>query len=431
MGKGHFRVYFCRRTPLAAVTSRATVSSQQPEPSQSQAPAERVPLPPTVRAVVVDVVVTNEGEPVRWPDQDKFQVQENGEPQKINYFEDTPGSPPPPSPTSYPSPTQRLHQRSHQQDDRLGRRAAGRQLLDTSAASPIRVDIDSRPRSISTGEPGTRSASFALSTRLRFVQGFTADATMLRAALRQIPSSGAGPQSSACCPPEPKPRQQHMTAQIESFQQTTRQSASAMLPNRRRIDALKQFQADSASFQTSQRIEITLDAFQRLGRYLAGTRPRRRHLVRRHLPPRHPAVKDVNQNRQNAPQSPSANSFSSVRDFDERSAEPRPADRRTVAIYLRSAKGPAPSAPTKPQHQYRLRAGGKGLSRKEPQAEAPETIATRNSMDETAQTPAAKTSPTPTTSARQSPRPSATAPTSTPSPNADQQEQRRNSTRST
>ena len=105
--------------------------------------------------------------------------------------------------------------------------------------------------------PGTRMAVFVLGTRLRFIQGFTDDASLLAAALRN-PKLGAASQASPL---------------LQSSAETTAEQAEIArdeiyAPNG--VAAMKQFFAEKDAFQNDQRVQATLTAMQELAYYLAG-----------------------------------------------------------------------------------------------------------------------------------------------------------------
>ncbi len=340
-----------------------------------------------VRTVVVDVVVTdNKNQPVAGLPKEAFQLTEQGQPQKVSFFEEHTGVASAQTSSAKLPPGVFSNVPASKSTDSVN------VLLVDSLNTPLADQsyVHSQTIKYLDGiQPGTRIGIFALSTRLRFVQGFTADASMLKAALNN-PKLGGGPHASGLLPTVGENAgTQQMVSQIESYQATTASSgfgAAGELQDS--IDALKQFQSDTASFQTSQRIEITLDAMQQLGRYLAGI-PGRKNVIwfAGSFPLAILPQSVVNQNGQNARQSPSTSPFSSARDFDEKIRQTTELlTAAQVALYPVAAKGVSNIGAYEAQSQSNgLDSGGKGLaSSAEPQTEALDVNATQNAMEEIA-----------------------------------------------
>jgi VWFA-related protein len=149
--------------------------------AQSAAPQEPT-LRVTSRAVVLDVIVTKDGKPVKDLPQSAFSVTEQGKPQAVTFFEEhhgvepvSPGAPPklPPNVFSnfsaYPLPP-----------------AVNIVLLDSLNT---RMDNQSWVHSravkfLQNSKPGTQTAIFAMDLGLHFIQGFTSDPSVLVAALK-------------------------------------------------------------------------------------------------------------------------------------------------------------------------------------------------------------------------------------------------------
>jgi VWFA-related protein len=381
----------CLALPLSAL---AVVHAQSAGEPAAQAPqagetdsSGRTVFRATARTVVVDVVVTDSnGEPVANLPKDGFQILENGASQKVTFFEEHTGVP------ADQSEAPQLPPNVYTNVPRTKLTDSVNVLLVDSLNTPMSDQsyVHSQTlKYLKNAQPGTRIAIFALSTRLRFVQGFTADAAMLKAALNN-PKLGGGTKSSALLPTTGESAgNAQMVQQIQSYQTTTASSGyGAAVELQDSIDALKQFQADTASFQLSQRIEITLDAMQQLGRYLAGI-PGRKNVIwfAGSFPLTILPQNVVNQNGQGARQSPSANSFNGVRDFDEKIR--KTTDLLTsaqVAIYPVAAKGvTAIEAYSAESQSTGLGDPGKGkISSSDPQKEAMDVNATRNSMEQIA-----------------------------------------------
>jgi VWFA-related protein len=121
--------------------------------------------------------------------------------------------------------------------------------------------------------PGTRLAIFTLGARLRFVQGFTSDPSVLMAALSGKKTEGNPQLSPLLATSAETDASQRLVAQMEEMQAA---NGSAQLQDS--INGLKEFQAETTSFQTDVRVQTTLEAMQQLARYLAGI-PGRKNVI--------------------------------------------------------------------------------------------------------------------------------------------------------
>src|SRR5271165_5389794 len=161
--------------------------SQTPPPDVA---AQQPAIKSEVRIVLVDVVVTQgKGETVGGLHKEDFQATEDGQPQKISFFEEHTGGrvsavPLPPMPpdvyTNYPRVKLTdsvnvllLDSLNTQAIDQTYVRPQVAKYLDAAMAAPT----------------GARLAIFTLGSQLRMVKGFTADSSELRASLLD-PKSG-------------------------------------------------------------------------------------------------------------------------------------------------------------------------------------------------------------------------------------------------
>ena len=120
---------------------------------------------------------------------------------------------------------------------------------------------------LDTVQPGARIAIFALGSQLRIVRGFTTDFSGLSAALDDK-SLGVNPQVSTLLPTE----SQQFTEDLVVRQMRRSQAAPAA------IESVEQFQAAEAANRSASRVELTLQAFQQLARYLSGI-PARKNVI--------------------------------------------------------------------------------------------------------------------------------------------------------
>lgn len=255
---------------LPAITSLIPLSLASYAAGQSlpaAAPGSSVTAKPPVtfqaksNLVLIDVVLSDKGTAVRGLSQNKFHVYENGVPQKITVFEE------------------------HKTED--GLRATGYPPLGpniysdfpqyevASAANVLLLDALNTPLSdqmyvrqqmleyLKNIPPGTRIAVFTLASRLRIVEGFTTDSSIVAKTL-----SGKGrPQQSMVLDPS---SDQQLSEQIND--------AASLGASQSALSSMQQFQADLASFQTDLRVQMTLDAMKTLARYLSVI-PGRKNLI--------------------------------------------------------------------------------------------------------------------------------------------------------
>jgi VWFA-related protein len=228
---------------LLSQTSPPDVASQQPI------------IKSEVRIVLVDVVVTQgKGETVGGLHKEDFQATEDGQPQKISFFEEHTGGrvsavPMPPMPpdvyTNYPRVKLTdsvnvllLDSLNTQAVDQTYVRPQMEKYLEAAMAAPT----------------GARLAIFTLGSKLRMVQGFTEDSSELKASLLD-PKSGT---------------QAKFESQMAS---PARKAGEKMACDRIRSpagqDACRDFMAEESGERNADRVGMTLQAFQALARYLA------------------------------------------------------------------------------------------------------------------------------------------------------------------
>ena len=217
------------------------------------------------RIVVVDVVVTDkQGQSVPGIRKDDFHLSEEGSPQIVTSFEEHKGAAPnevkllPMPPNVFTNfPTVR------------GADSVSVLLLDLLNTQPQNQAFVRQQVIKYLGEvtPGTRLAVFALGSHLRIVRGFTTDFSGLSAALEDK-KLGVAPEVSRNLPTEAN---QYSDAEI--LRQMRRSQAAPTA-----IDAVESFQRDEAAERANSRIEVTLQAFQQIVRYLSGI-PARKNLI--------------------------------------------------------------------------------------------------------------------------------------------------------
>lgn len=223
------------------------------------------------RLVLVDVVVTNDkGEPVTGLQKKDFEVLEDGKAQTIANFEEHHAAPvtqiqlpplPPHVYTNFP-----LIQSADSVNVIL------LDALNTQTHDQVYVRAQML-KYLKTIPPGTRVAIFTLASQLRMLQGVTTDSTQLLAALNTI-----GPQQSGVLPSEEENEANDHFVQFMQQEDMGGPSPNRDLAAVDPVEVAKQFLADTAAFQTAQRIGITLDAMQHLALYLSGV-PGRKSVI--------------------------------------------------------------------------------------------------------------------------------------------------------
>jgi VWFA-related protein len=231
----------------------------QPAPSTVAHPQSAdAQIPPvTIRAqanlVLLDVVVTANGEPVHDLAKSKFHVLDNGVAQQISVFEE---HRPADSPALAKLPDLGPNTYSNLPQSAPG--SAANVLLLDALNTPVADQNYARRQMIQYLKnipSGTRIAVFTLASRLRMVQPFTADASVIASVLEHKGAGAAQP--SAILDPQ---FDQDVAGQSNSL--------AGFGPDPEALASFQQFQADYASFTTDQRVQMTLDAFQELARYL-------------------------------------------------------------------------------------------------------------------------------------------------------------------
>jgi VWFA-related protein len=266
------RFFFPALLLLVFLTERAP--AQNAMQADNESPAATLKL--NVRTVLVDVVVTDkEGHAVPGLQKGDFQVEEDGKPQAISFFEPnfgasdaagaaTPAALPPDTFTNVPTVVPNDSVNVLLMD-----------AMNTAEGDQSYVHKE-MVRYLGTLPPRIRIAVFLLSERLRIIQGFTQDSTVLRAAIARL---AANPSSSALLPTiESSNAQQSAVNMIE---EEAVEDGYGGVPNAglaATAPALQQFQGQESGFERNQRVLLTLQALQQIARYLSGV-PGRKNLI--------------------------------------------------------------------------------------------------------------------------------------------------------
>ncbi len=254
------------RRPLSGLilVSASLLRAQTPAPDSANPQAV---FRATARAVLVDVVVTDKNnQPVTGLPQENFQILEDGHPQAVASFDEHAGLPDVPALTRQASLPVNVF--SNQPLVKTGDSANVLLLDSLNTALPDQSYVRSQMlKYIKEIQPGTRMAIFTLSSKLRFVQGFTTDASVLAAALNGKKTAGNQEKSPLLQTGADRDASQLM---IEQIQSTPGAQASAA--------ALQSFLRENTGFQDDVRVRITLQAFEQLAQYLEGI-PGRKNVI--------------------------------------------------------------------------------------------------------------------------------------------------------
>ena len=260
----------CLLGPAFAALCFATLAAQSPQPDKT-APAPQTPpnavatLHSGTQLVVVDVVVTDKNhKPVHDLKAADFALTEENLPQSIKHFEEHSALTPAEATkfTTFPKLPPGLF--TNYSPEPLN--GAVDVLLFDALNTPLTDQMFVRQQLLNylnSAQPGVRVAIFGLTSHLTILQGFTSDPETLKkitsmkfktSPLLQDPTGGGGIQNS-------------MSDDMEDMGLPADQ-----VPN------VRQFEADTQSFQTQLRVKYTLDAMNQLARYLSIS-PRRKNLI--------------------------------------------------------------------------------------------------------------------------------------------------------
>ncbi|MGA2249374.1 VWA domain-containing protein [Terracidiphilus sp.] len=240
-------------------------AAQNVAPTPAVAPQNTPVLQAHATMVLVDVVVTEHDKAIHAIDPHRFHIFEDGREQTVSSFDEHV----PPPVGSGASVAQAAHSEPNiytNIPDAPPSTAVNVLLLD-GLNTPLANQVQVRQqmlRYLTQVEPGTQLAIFTLASRLRMVQGFTANVGELTRAMQ---SSKATPQSSVLLDPAGDQAADSLIGGMASV------AASSTA-----VSAMQQFQADQISYQTDLRVKMTLGAMQQLARYLNAI-PGRKNLI--------------------------------------------------------------------------------------------------------------------------------------------------------
>jgi len=238
---------------------------------QTTAPVDQGPVPvfkAHSHAVVVDVVVTKGDDAVTGLHKQDFQVLEDGKPVTVDFFEEhtaktlPPGTVPalakmPPNvytnvPPAPESDSVNVLMLDTLNTDRQDQAYVHRQMVNF----------------LKTMQPGLRVAVFVLGSKLRMVQGFTTDSSVLWDAINDK-KNGLRMEADTSVT-------RSLQDKFDDIEDKGRLADMQM--GAAGFEALSDLQQGFAGYQADQRFAMTLEAFDSLSRYLAGV-PGRKNLI--------------------------------------------------------------------------------------------------------------------------------------------------------
>jgi VWFA-related protein len=269
MFEAHFMITF-RSSSVALLAIVSVVFS----PALATAQADNnPPIPPlqiNVRNVLVDVVVTDKkGVAVPGLHKEDFEVLENGKPQAIEYFEphfpaasvEAASAPPLPPNTFTNVPAVEPNQ-------------AINILLMDALNTTTQDQAYARQRIVKylgTVPPGLRIGVFLLGDRLRIIQGFTDDSSLLRASVDGL----AGKPTEVALEATPNELAAQSTAVSNLYSMATGPGGAQLAEM---IGTMQDFLATSTAAQQNQQLLVTLDALQAIAHYVSAV-PGRKNLI--------------------------------------------------------------------------------------------------------------------------------------------------------
>lgn len=254
--------FFLPAMVLGALIPPYSVVSAQSGVAQPGAAGASPTIKTNANLVLLDVVVTNRGEPVHGLGQGHFKVLQDGREQAIVSFEEHRGGAEPAGAKGLNLPAgtwtnQPLYPAS----------AAVNVVLLDALNTPLASQMQVRQRMVGylgKLKPGTPVAVFTLSSRLRMIAGFTSDPAEL---VKTLKSGKATPQASPLLDTATGNDMDSIVGDMATFGADSEA-----------VGGLQQFLADYQAFQTDARVRMTLNAMQQLGRYLNAI-PGRKNLI--------------------------------------------------------------------------------------------------------------------------------------------------------
>jgi VWFA-related protein len=251
----------------AGTTSETETAGNTPAASEaSSTPDVSVPvtaLRTQSNLVLVDVVVTDHGKPVKGLDRSRFHVFDDGHEQKVSSFEESAPANPTPAVVRPPALPPDTYTNLPAYPDTGAVNVLLLDGLNTEATDKLYVRRE-MIRYLKTLPPGQEIAIFTLGAKLRLIQGFTADTGKLLAMLAD--KKTAAPESL------------RQSAEQKTEDQTELDQLTDAEVSPQDIADIQDFMNEAEEQQTQMRVDMTMEALQDMARYLSGI-PGRKNLI--------------------------------------------------------------------------------------------------------------------------------------------------------
>jgi len=254
---------------LAAVSLGLSAAAPSTQTNQPQTQSSVPVIQANTRAVAVDVVVTRDhDEPVTALRKQDFTVLEDGKPVTVDFFEEHTAKTLPPG--VLPAMAKMPPDVYTNVPPVPGGDSVNVLLLDTlNTDRPDQAYVHQQMVNfLKTMQPGLRIAVFVLGSKLRMVQGFTTDSSVLRDAVNDK-KNGVKMDSDMSVT-------RSLQEKFEDIED--KQRLADMQMGGAGLEALSDLQEDFVAYKADQRTAMTLEALNYLGRYLAGV-PGRKNLI--------------------------------------------------------------------------------------------------------------------------------------------------------
>lgn len=244
--------------------ARFYVTAQEQKGAERKDTGGQATIKTTVRQVLLDVVVTDgKNHPITGLQQDDFSIAEDGQPQRILFFEAHTAS------TDATAPKQPEMPAPPANTFRNTSPVRGDLPLNVLLYDLLNTPLTDQPfahneivKFLRNPPSGSRFAIFVLSDSLHLLQGFTDDEEQLVAAMNR---KGAGPFSSPFY-------------QGSQGTQGTLGAFSGDTISQSMLGSLQNMEAQSRRYFMERRVERTIGAFVEIGRFLSGL-PGRKNLI--------------------------------------------------------------------------------------------------------------------------------------------------------
>jgi len=255
-----------------AACAVAAQTATSPAPSNSAPTTPTTVLHASTSLVLVDVVVTDHGKPAHGIDRSRFHVFEDGHEQAIASFEEHQPAAASPQSAAAAAPIAALPPHTYTNISPYPDNGTVNVLLLDALNTPTANQQEARRQMIEylgNIPSGTPIAIFTLTSQLRLVTGFTTDAAYLAKVMK---SKAAASSASVVLEGEASSFQTAMGNRVSEMEVDQPSGAEDA------VEAVEEFVADYTANQANLRVQLTLDAFQELARYLSGI-PGRKNVI--------------------------------------------------------------------------------------------------------------------------------------------------------